>query len=475
MIYKYILKFLFPFIIFMIILSACGSVTPTIIAKQNNPTPTPDYLNYLNALISIKGPGITGKRIEMDASALKKEFGETLTFAWQQMRMPDQYKGKEYLSGNVVELENLASEVAAFTPQYPGLYKFQLELTNAANKYVLFIQVPVRLSKEFFGITGFALGNWSFLTERVQVATLLNNYTRQLGGKVIMINPTWYMSSTSANTVESCPLNKYDPKICVGVMTDEELLEIIRDAHSQGLQVMIKPILNIAGSDGPEWPNIKPENWGVWFANWTQILVNYGKIAENEKVEFLALGNELRTTTQYIDLWKQLIQQVRLVYSGKLTYGDNSFGYDGWGEFKLWDKLDYIGVHLWGPGSGKYGVSKSSNPSVEEMARTLDGQLSEFLDPVVKKFDKPVLILEVGTGNYDGTNLTHWEWNDILDNGEQAEYIEAAMRVFAARPNIKGVFYWALDWYDYYDTNQQTSDPRNKPLEEVLNYWFKVS
>lgn len=65
------------------------------------------------------------------------------------------------------------------------------------------------------------------------------------------------------------------------------------------------------------------------------------------------------------------------------------------------------------------------------MAQVIDKQLTEYLDPVAAKYNLPVIITEFGTGNYDGTNTGHFNFNDVLDNNEQAEYYEAGLRAFA--------------------------------------------
>jgi serralysin len=151
--------------------------------------------------------------------------------------------------------------------------------------------------------------------------------------------------------------------------TDEALISAITYAKSLGMKVMLKPHLE---TDYIEWRgNINAWDREAWFASYTAMLTHYGRIAEQYGVEDYCIGTELirmanpnynSTNTQN---WKEMIADVREVYSGKLTYSSN---WDGELEFiGFWNDLDYIGI------SAYYDLYHAQNSSPEELRKSWDG------------------------------------------------------------------------------------------------------
>ena len=69
----------------------------------------------------------------------------------------------------------------------------------------------------------------------------------------------------------------------------------------------------------------------------------------------LCIGNELQSVVaNNPGYWRQLIHEIKQVYTGKLTYAEN------WDQFQnvpFWDQIDYVGVDAYFP-------LKTSNPTV---------------------------------------------------------------------------------------------------------------
>ena len=62
-------------------------------------------------------------------------------------------------------------------------------------------------------------------------------------------------------------------------------------------------------------------------------------------MDLFAVGTELKAfAKKRPEFWKQLIQKVRTVYSGPLTYAAN---WDEYHEISFWQDLDYIGCLLY--------------------------------------------------------------------------------------------------------------------------------
>jgi hypothetical protein len=410
--------------------------------------------------------------VTLDATAVLAKAGPGAGVRWEQMRLPDRYAGAEYYSGNPLKLEEADKPRLTFTADYPGRYRLQLAISGSKPGETT-IDITIPPAKTPWELRGVALDMWHYTDALAgQMAPGLLASAAADGANLVMFSPTFYQSSKSSTTMAPCVTDPPDPKICRGAMSDAKLVEMIRLAKALGMKTIVKPILNIAGKTGPEWPDLQPSDWDAWFRSWTAVLVNYARLCEKEKVDYLALGNELRSTGEQEVRWRTLIAEVRRSYAGLLTYGDNSFGYEGWGMFPAMDALDAIGVHLWGPLSGIHGIPSSKRPGVDEMATALDSQIKAHLDPVAAKYGKPVFILEFGTGSYDGTNQGHWDYDGPLDNGEQAEFYEAGFRVFASRPYIRNVTIWAYTWETRHGTASPSMNPLKKPAEEVVKLWF---
>lgn len=469
-----------------------GSLVACNISPPKIPTPTPPEISQeepapqpkslLQGLINAPEVVNPGTRVVIDASQIEEELGNDITFSWEQLRTPDKYTGAEYISGNQVTLDNAEQAVTAFTPEWPGNYRFKLTVsTNDGKQHEVTVEVLVKPSQPIFEVCGIALDYWHYTDSLAYMAPDFFDRTVADGAKLTMICPTWYMPSHTATTMSPCPLEPFDPNIYRGVISDEKLVEMIREAHDRGLEVVINVHLQVAGPTEPEWAGqIQPTSWDEWFENYTAVVVHYAEIAERENVERLAIGNEVSNSLVHTAHWRRLIEEVRQVYSGKLSYhGFITSGEPRWAypssQAEFWDDLDYIGVNFWSPATGAYGIAESTYPTVDEMAQVLDKQLAETLDPLAAKYNLPVIITEFGTTSYDGTNISHYRDTGILDNGEQAEFYEAGFRVFASRPYIKGVIIWAFTWEPHLTPQCRTMSPALKPAENVIKVWFKTT
>ena len=92
-------------------------------------------------------------------------------------------------------------------------------------------------------------------------------------------------------------------------------------------------------------------DWTRLEASYTKFILTYAKLAQETKVDILCIGTELeRFVMSRPDYWCGLIERIRKIYNGKLTYAAN------WDEYKrtpFWDMLDYIGIDAYFPLSEK--------------------------------------------------------------------------------------------------------------------------
>ncbi len=416
----------------------------------------------------------TGQLIILDAEEYLDFEGSNPQISWTQLVYPDLYIGQEVVSGTKLTWEPQSPTSIGFTAEWPGAYLIQIDLTDANGSQQTVVEVMVVSDQALFELAGAALDYWNYSEEKAtDAAPAIFNHLKDQGVQLVMFSPSWYMPSRNSTEIAPCPLPEFNANICRGVISDETLVDMIREARDSGLEVLVKPHLKIISGDSPEWPGyMEIADWGAWFKSYGAFVLHYAVLAEVEGVEHFSLGNELgNNCTAQTAHWRTLIQDVREVYSGQLSYHDNTFSYDG-SAAEFWDELDYIGVNLWAPGSGAFDIPDNTYADVDTMTRALDSQLARTLDPVAEKYAKPVVVTEFGTSNYDGSNLGFWEYSGPTDNGEQASFYEAGLRVFASRPYIKGVIIWAYDWEISTPPERQTMSPLNKPAEDLLAIWL---
>jgi len=105
-------------------------------------------------------------------------------------------------------------------------------------------------------------------------------------------------------------------------------------------------------------------------------------------LEGLCIGTELYiTTTQHEQKWRNIIKEIRKVYSGQLTYAANF--HKEYEEIKFWDALDYIGVQAY------FALTNKENPSLKELRKGWiphHRRLKQFHE----KWQKPIVFTEIG-------------------------------------------------------------------------------
>jgi hypothetical protein len=255
--------------------------------------------------------------------------------------------------------------------------------------------------------------------------------------------------------------------------TDAALIIAIDYAHSIGLKVMLKPHLE---TDYIEWRgNIDPApaDRPAWFESYGKMLEHYGRIAQAHNVEDYCIGTEIlrMANPQYhsdnTTQWKKLIERVRAVYSGKVTYSANWYGELEYDQF--WGDLDYIGV------SAYYDLYHASNNSVAELEKSWDGWRSGVLEPMQKKYNKDIVFTELGYRSINGAYRDPWDWSRDAGYNEtdQANSYEALFHYWDKYPWMKGVSLWRWAIYPP-PANSGDKDymPQNKLAQSVMTkYW----
>jgi hypothetical protein len=254
--------------------------------------------------------------------------------------------------------------------------------------------------------------------------------------------------------------------------TDDDLLYALQTARKLGLYVMLKPHLDL-NSDDAHWRGdigtgfTTEDEWAAWFEAYEAMIVHYAALAEDHEIEQFCLGTELAGTSKREAEWRAVIDAVRDVYSGDLVYASNH------GEeisIAWWDALEYIGVDAY------YALTSSYNPTLDDLKAALRMRLNR-LKTLSQRFDRPIVITEIGYRSVDGANREPWVWGTQggVDLHEQAICYRAFLESVWGQPWLAGIYWWNWDTDPDQGGEQDTGfTPHDKPAEEILQAYYSA-
>ncbi len=325
------------------------------------------------------------------------------------------------------------------------------------------------------GLYGFNMGSWWQGTFNGTESLAALAELAETGANSVALVPTRYVESIHASRIF---VNKQTE-------TDEALTGMMRAAKDLGLKVILKPHVHLADF-GPH-QRISPSDPDTFFADFTETMVHYARIAEAESAALMVLGGELSDLAVPVHdaRWRRTIAAVRAVYSGPLTYAAN------WGdEFTVpfWDALDYIGTDMYAP------LITDDEPTVEDVAhawlapprnattaRVYGGlPVAEALRRLSVALDKPVLFTEIGWRSIDGAGEGKWDDDDgPLDMAEQRVLLDGFLAAMdRTRADwLAGVLFWQWPTVPAKGAdpvpNPKKWSMAGKPAGEAVAAWFR--
>jgi hypothetical protein len=240
-------------------------------------------------------------------------------------------------------------------------------------------------------------------------------------------------------------------------VSDDELRWAIRRSHELGMQVCVKPVINVADGtwrahigffdlDVPGEPS-----WGEWFASYRRYLLHVAGIAEEEGAELLCIGCEMVRADAREAEWRALISDVRGVYSSLLTYNCDKYQED---RVRWWDAVDVISSSGYYPAGG------------------WEAQLDR-IEAVVRREGKPFFFAEAGCPSREGSSLVPNDWtlHGAPSEAEQAGYYREMFAATDGRDWVRGFLLW--DWPAFlYAANGASANtdycPYGKEAEAVM-------
>ena len=245
---------------------------------------------------------------------------------------------------------------------------------------------------------------------------------------------------------------------------DNQLRLIAGMAHLHGLAVQFMPMPRV--TDRVIWRGkIQPSNVDAFFSSYSAMVQHYVKLANQMRVEMLAIGSELTSLQGYTAKWRSLGAWTNNHYRGVTTYMATApmvF------EIPWWDAVDMISV------SPYYSLSRAAIPSVSDMVRSWRQSYLPPLANLSKRFHRPILFDEIGYASVEYTAhkpAVSFREGHPPSELAQANAYRALLQAMAGQSWLRGVFWW--HWGDPRARGFRTSYlMRDKQAECVLtNYW----
>jgi hypothetical protein len=242
----------------------------------------------------------------------------------------------------------------------------------------------------------------------------------------------------------------------------------VRKAHEVGFKVFLAPLLTVRQPGG--WAALvmpAPENQQRWFDHYWQALRPYVEAAEANGVEQIALATEMEwlQSNASSTLWRQLIERVRSIYTGNLTYDINWSTMDQPPAWLRDPRLTFIGVSEY--------ISLSEAPvrlDAQTMIELWREQIKTRLDQLAEQLNRRIVITEIGYRNSADALYQVWSPTSTApaDPQEQADAYNAALTNVMTDEHLAGIFFWGWDGVARFSI-------RGQKASEVLHRWYSGS
>jgi len=277
---------------------------------------------------------------------------------------------------------------------------------------------------------------------------------RATGTTHVAIVPNWYMQARDSSEVAPDPAK---------TPTDESVLHAIREARSLGLEVMLKPHVDVV--DGTFRGEIEPADREAWFASYGSMIDHYADLAARGGATTFCVGTELTSMATDTESFREVIAGARERFDGELTYAANRI--EGAEEVGFWLDLDLVGIDAYMP----LDTPNPDDPTVAELEQAWLPYVRR-IEALHERLDRDVVFTELGYESLIRSATEHP--GSEVSQVAQATAYQAAFRVWSEADFewFRGIYWW--DW-SAEGLNDETDDasfrPAGKMAEVVLRYW----
>ncbi len=274
--------------------------------------------------------------------------------------------------------------------------------------------------------------------------------------------------------------------------TIANLTATITKAEADGLTVMVRPLVDftvdataamLRSTDGTQYVNgdwrayYVPTSTATFFQSYDTMIVAQARAAQAGGAQLFDIGTELDQLTgpAYLTQWTKIINDVKAVFSGKLTYSAISsndlspWQYGGGApaagtgdittQVSFWSQLDYIGIDEYAAVSDAMNGGVNPDPTLVQLiagwenaptdptTRAMTGGLSliQYYENVSQALGKPLLFTELGYNSApDAASQPFYTSSTTYDPALQANLYQAFLTAWHDQGNLslRGVYIW---------------------------------
>lgn len=184
---------------------------------------------------------------------------------------------------------------------------------------------------------------------------------------------------------------------------DEQLRDGMRAAKAAGFHVMLRLVIFL---DAP-WPRadnlqdrLEPADWDVWFDAYDSFVLHYAQLCEEAGADIFSFSDTLQTTYRFEARYRELIDKMRDVYSGKLTVLTGPYA-DRLNAISFWDALDYVGIDGSLHTAGYVAFANADRLPVDAIYEIFVKEFEQNVLPTVEAVHKPLLWGEIYYGSVE--------------------------------------------------------------------------
>lgn len=307
-------------------------------------------------------------------------------------------------------------------------------------------------------MNGVSFENVSYAINNTHIAPIKN------------INATWVTTMPFAFVQNGYDSVQYNGNFQWYGETRAGVIDIIELCHQRELKVMVKPHIWAMGT----WVgaiDYQTENkWETFESSYKNYIMDFAFVADSMEAEAFCIGVEMKQVViNRPNFWSTLIDSVRSVYSGPITYAAN---WDNYQNVTFWNELDFIGVDAYFP------VSTEKTPTIVECYKGWENDFNA-LKSLSESTNKKIVFTEFGYRNIDYTGLEPWneDNNSTFNSLGQENAYQALFCRFWGQTWFNGGFLWK--WHPDYSNaggnNNNRFTPQNKPVELIISNVFKQS
>lgn len=250
----------------------------------------------------------------------------------------------------------------------------------------------------------------SFVATRDSITPTVVQPLTDYNANYIAVHPYGFLRDLENPAVRFNSERQWWGERVIGVVNS---INIFRENN---FKVMLKPQLWIGhGVYTGTIEMASSKQWDTLEVTYEKFILDYAEAAQQTNAEMFCIGTELESfVNARPEYWNQLIQKIRKVYKGKLTYAGN---WDSYKRIPFWDQMDYIGVDAYFP------VSDLKTPNVENAKAGWQPWIKELKEQSVKH-GKKILFAEYGYVSADYAGKEPWQTaDDTRESNEEAQQL----------------------------------------------------